>query len=295
MISPAGFRPGPDFLSRGPYRKALPENLPALFLTLCFWALSALPAHAAWETAARAGYESNVDRAVDDGSGDMILAAHAEWVRMPSPGKRLGWTLAVLAEGVAYADYSDLSSLGAALEPGIVYRPGRSVTLLLSPVLSGTAVRDEDQSAVAFGGKTVVEERVSRSLFLGQYYAYTDSRAGEDVYSFAEHAIGIYAAVTAKKGRYGQAGYEFSRGDSFRTRSLSFAPPSPGPGGGSRSNAFSREVFKEEVDSHTASLRLGAGWPSGWFVEGEYSFLYVTGDSGSSEDHRFFAGLGYRN
>src|SRR4030067_1080470 len=103
--------------------------------------------------------------------------------------------------------------------------------------LLAKGVRASNQSAIALGGKLLFRQRLPSDFYLGEYYAYTDSRANADTFSFKEHALGAFLGRNWTRTFYTEIGYEFSRGDSFRSvgASSSFQGGTGGFGGGEHS------------------------------------------------------------
>ncbi len=251
-------------------------------------------AHAGWEAGTVAGFDTNVDRSIDGGRSDGFLSAYVAYARPPSGENRWDFAFASTLEGTAHADISDLDYVAFTASPGFVVVPRAFLTLAISPFLRGKAVRDADQSAWAFGGKVSLEERIRRNLYLGQYYAYTDSRAEVDTFSFSEHSLGAFLGVVATSALHAELGYEFSRGDSFRTVGTSVSP-TPGAGMHRRySSAFGADVVREVVDRHAVFLSAGIDWTPSLYTRAAYTFSVMKGDLGSSSSHSGFAGIGYR-
>src|SRR4030067_3821873 len=103
------------------------------------------------------------------------------------------------------------------LSPGLTFFPYLTWSVNVSPFVQGKAVADSDQSAQAFGAKVSLKQPIGKNVYLGEYYVYTESRANEDVYSYTENALGIYLGVNWTRAFFSEVGYEFSRGDSFRS------------------------------------------------------------------------------
>lgn len=253
-----------------------------------------LPALGGWETGAKIGFDTNVDRAEDGGEGDGFLAAYAAYLRPPSGERRYGFTLSASLEGAAFFDFTDLNYAALTASPGIVYFPRWWMTVSVAPFVRAKGVRDSDQSAVSFGGKIALRERIGRNLFLGQHYRYTDNRADADTFSFTEHAVGISLGGNLWKKIHAEAGYEFARGETFRTVASTAVFPS---GGGMRrmfSDAFDSDVVRDDVDRHTFSVSAEAPLSSSAFVQAGYALSAYDGDLSSFTAHSGYAGAGYR-
>jgi hypothetical protein len=254
-------------------------------------------AAAGWEAGAKAGFDSNLGRSVDNGEGSAVLSGYGSYWKGHGAETRLDWTLGFSVQAAAYPSVSEVDFAGATVSPGLAYivRPGWTVAV--APYLSGKVVRDSQQSAWAFGGRLDLSQRFASGLYLGEYYAYTDSRAKDDVYAFTEDAFGAYLGMRWTPRVFTEAGYEFSRGESFLSVSTT-APVAAGggPGRGTRrySTAFGEDVFKETVDAHAVSLSAGIDWTRSWFSTVNYTYRRWNGDGGSAESSSGFGGIGYR-
>jgi len=268
----------------------------AVFMgSILFWA--ATPACAGWEAGAKAGFDTNLSRSIDDGDGSGYLSAYGSYWKGHAAETRLDWTMGFLIQGAAYPSLSDVDYVAAMLSPGVAYifRPGWSAAL--TPFLQGKEVKDSEQSAWAFGGRVDFSQKFRSGIYLGEYYVYTDSRAKEDVYSYTENNLGLYIGMRWTPRVFTEAGYEFSHGDSFLSTKVATPPAGgsgPGGGGGRYSSTFGAEVFKETVDGHAFSVTAGVDWTPSWFTTVNYTFRTWDGDSGSANDSSGYAGVGYR-
>jgi len=260
-----------------------------------FWAAS--PAYAGWEVGAKAGFNTNLSRSIDDGDGSGYLSAYGSYWKGHAAETRLDWTMGIIVQGAVYPSLSDVNYAAAMLSPGVAYifRPGW--TAALTPFLQGKAVKDSEQSALAFGGRVDFSQKFRNGIYLGEYYVYTDSRAEEDVYSYTEDTLGLYLGMRWTPKVFTEAGYEFSRGDSFFSTKVT-APPSGGNGSGRGrrrySSAFNAAVFKETVDGHALSVSAGIDWTRSWFSTVNYTYRTWDGDSVSADDSSGYVGIGYR-
>src|SRR3990172_3445184 len=222
---------------------------------------------AGWETGAKVGFDTDVSRSISGGKSDSYLQGYAAYGREPDGETRLDWSFSAVGEAAAYASLNDLDYAPITFSPGLVYfyRPGWIITG--APFLRAKGARDSNQSAVAFGGKFLVKQQLPSDFYLGEYYTYADSRANADTFSFTEHALGAFLGRNWTRTFYTELGYEFSRGDSFR--SVGTSPSVQGGTGG--------------ID-----------WKKKVFSAASYTFTDRLGDLGSSSSHSGFLGVGYR-
>jgi hypothetical protein len=255
---------------------------------------------AGWEAGTKLGFDSNVGRSIRGGKSDGYLLAYAGFSRGPSGESRGDWVFSAVAEGAAFASVTDLDSAAITLSPGLVYFPRAGWTITVAPILQAKTVKDTDQSAVAFGGKLELRERLGEKAWLAEHYAYRDSRATSDIFSYKEHAVGALLGVNWTPAVSSEFGYEFSRGDSFLSVGTSTATSggTGGSGGGMRagmfSSAFGSDVVKERVDRHAIGATIGYEWTRSIFSVAGYTLTVLRGDVGSSISNAGFAGVGYR-
>ncbi|MGE5285247.1 MAG: hypothetical protein ACM3OG_09790 [Actinomycetota bacterium] len=257
-------------------------------------------ATAGWEAGTKLGFDSNVDRSIRGGKSDEYLLAYAGFNREPSGESRGDWVFSAVAEGAAFASVTDLDYAAVTLSPGLVYFPRAGWTITVAPILQAKTVKDSDQSAVTFGGKFELRESLGEKAWLAEHYAYRDSRASSDIFSYTEHAVGALLGVNWTPALSSEIGYEFSRGDSFLSVGTSTAT-SGGTGGfgggmmrGTFSSAFGTEVVKERVDHHAVGATIGYQWTRSIFSVAGYTLTVLRGDVGSSTSNAGFAGVGYR-
>jgi hypothetical protein len=272
------------------------KALLALFVVpILFWEAS--PAYGGWEAGVQTGFDTNLSRSIEGGDGSGYLSAYGSYWKGHAAETRLDWTMGVIVQGTVYPSLSDVDYAAVMLSPGIAYifRPGWTGSL--TPFLQGKVVRDSEQSAWAFGGRAGLSQNFRNGFYLGEYYIYTDSRAEEDVYSYSENAFGLYLGMRWTPKVFTEAGYQYSRGDSFLSTNVA-APPAggggPGMGGRRYSSAFGTDVFKEKVDVHAFSISAGIDWTRSWFSTVNYTYRTLDGDSGSADDSSGYAGIGYR-
>jgi len=253
-----------------------------------------------WEAGTKLGFDSNVGRSIRGGKSDAYLLAYAGFGREPSGESRGDWVFSAVAEGAAFASVTDLDYAAITLSPGLVYFPRAGWTITVAPILQAKTVKDSDQSAVAFGGKVELRERLGEKAYMAEHYAYRDSRATSDIFSYKEHAVGALLGVNWTPALSSEIGYEFSRGDSFLSLGTS-ASTSGGTGGfgggmmsGTFSSAFGTDVVKERVDRHAIGATIGYEWTRSIFSVAGYTVTVLRGDAGSSISNAGFAGVGYR-
>ncbi|MFA5807273.1 MAG: hypothetical protein WC978_02760 [bacterium] len=262
--------------------------------------MGVVSAVAGWEAGTKLGFDSNVGRSIRGGKSDAYLLAYAGFSREPSGESRGDWVFSAVAEGAAFASVTDLDYAAITLSPGLVYFPHAGWTITVAPILQAKTVKDSGQSAVAFGGKIELRERLGEKVYLAEHYAYRDSRATSDIFSYKEHAVGALLGVNWTPALSGEIGYEFSRGDSFLSVGAS-ATTSGGTGGfgggmmpGTFSSAFGSDVVKERVDHHAIGATIGYEWTRSIFSVAGYTVTVLRGDVGSSTSNAGFAGVGYR-
>jgi len=252
----------------------------------------------AWEAGTKIGFDTNINRSVDNEEADSYVTGYALYRWEPAQDSRFRWNATVSVEGAAYFDFSDLDCGVASISPGLIYRPGRTWDVGLYGFLEAKGVKDEDQSALTFGGKVNLNRKWGRDLYSGAYYVFADSRAEAETYSFTEHALGAFVGVNWTPWSFGEIGYEFAHGDSFRAVDTE-TDTSSGEGAGRHrarrrySQAFGTDVIRESVDQHTIGADLGFDVTASLFLWASYCFTTATGDLGTSTSHSGFIGIGY--
>ena len=267
----------------------------ACFIIGFLWAIS-LPAHAGWEVGGKAGFDSNVNRAVSGGDSDTYLGGYLQYAREATGETRLDWTFSASLEGNVFFNNNDLSNGSLTLAPGLTFFPYLTWSINVSPFVQGRAVADTEQSAGAFGAKVSLKQPIGKSVYLGEYYVYTDSRANEDVYSYIENTLGIYLGVNWTRAFFSEVGYEYSHGDSFRSIPTTTTTVSGGRGRGKQqqySSTFGNEVIKEKVDRHSFGATAGIELAPFLFTNFSYTYSTLKGDLGTSIDHTGYIGLSY--
>jgi hypothetical protein len=261
-----------------------------------FLLATSLPAHASWEIGGKVGFDSNVNRAISGGDSDSYLGGYLQYARAATGETRLDWTFSSSLEGNAFLKNNDLSNASLTVAPGLTFFPYLTWSINVSPFVQGKAVADSEQSAVAFGAKVSLKQPIAKKVYLGEYYVYTDSRANEDVYSYTENALGIYLGVNWTRAFFSEIGYEFSRGDSFRSIPGTTTTVSSGRGRGKQqkfSSTFGNEVFKEKVDRNSFGATAGIELAPSLYSNFSYTYSTLKGDLGTSIDHAGFISLSY--
>jgi hypothetical protein len=249
---------------------------------------------AGWETGAGIGFDSNIDRSVNNGEGDTYLTAYVSWLWEPSGESRLGWSGAATLEGTSFSRNSDLNYGMIRISPGLTYFPYTVWRVDISPFLEAGVVNDPDQSAAAFGALLNIKQQIRDGFYTGQYYIYRDSRADVETYSFTENRVGVFVGVDWTQTFYSEVGYEFSRGDSFRTIATTSSTSSGRGMHRIYSQTFGTDVIKEKVKQNTIGLSAGIDWNKSLFSQMAYTFSTINGDLGSSTSHAGIVDIGYR-
>lgn len=305
------------------HRNYLNFILSALFTSI--FILASIDAFAGWETGAKAGYDSNIDRAVEGGMSDSYMTGFLSFMREPGEGTDTDWSLKVGLEGARYADSTYLNYGTASLAPAIIFYPGPSWRVDISPFINATRVSDEEQSAVAAGGELSMKQLLGRGFYVGEYFVYTDSRADVDIYSYKEKAAGLYAGRNWTDAFWSEIGYEFSRGDSFRaveevttteviTSQIVASQAGSGGNGGNGgqdgagqgadrqggmgsssrySQAYNEYIINEPVDRQTIGVNMGYQFTSHVFSFVNYAYTTYKGDAGTSKSHTGAIGIGF--
>lgn len=255
------------------------------------------PCPAGWEAGGKAGYDSNVDRSIENSKGDALFTAYLSYMKEAAGDRSVDWTLLGTVEGTAYARYSDLSYVGATVAPGVTFSFGPVWSLNISPFVQGKAVSDSDQSAAAFGARVGLRQQWTDNFYTGEYYQYTDSSANEDIYSYTENAYGGFIGFKWTRRFFTELSYEYSRGDSFQSIGTYSTVQVSGRGRGAPqrySTSFDEQIIKEKVTRNTVGLTAGYDWSKSLFSVLGYSYSSAEGDLGTADVHFISLGLGYR-
>ena len=251
-------------------------------------------AFAGWETGVKTGFDTNVNRSLNEGKNDTYLSGYISFAREATGESRVDWNVAASVEGALFASLADLNYGMVSLAPGVTFFPHPVWSINISPFVQAKAVQDSDQSAIAFGGKLGLKQQIRNNLYTGQYYIYKDSRANADTYSFTENVFGLFLGVNWTRALFTEFGYEFSRGDSYRTISTTSTAVS-GRGMHRRySTTFGSDVIREDVDQHAFGINAGIDWTKSLFSHLSYTYTTIKGDLGISTSHAGFIGIGYR-
>ena len=288
-------------VARGNYMKRIKSlvqlrgaGLACVFLGIMVLLPGYKNAFAGWEAGSEVGFDSNINRSINDGQWDMYVAAYGSLVREPSGESRVGWSGAVTLEGVSFVRNDDLNRAMISISPGVTYFLHALWRVDIAPFFEARLVKDSDQSSLAFGGRAALLEQITRDLYAGQYYIYRDNRADAETYSFTEHVVGAFLGVNWTDSFFTELGYEFSCGDSFRTISTtSKIPPDKGRHR-IHSDTFGTDVIREEVDQHSIGVSAGIDWADSLSTYIGYTFTTTDGDLGSSASHVGSLGVRYR-
>ncbi len=271
----------------------------ALFICLVLFMVS--QGDCAWETGARIGYDSNVDRATNssDAKSDSYLSGYLSYIKAPTGESRLNFAFDATLQATGYQRLSDLSYGQLTVSPALVYFVNPSWTITAAPFVQGRAVQDSDQSAFAYGGKLMMRQYIGRQFYLAEYYRYTDNRAKVDTYSYSENAFGALAGVNWTKNVFTEVSYEYSTGDSFFSLGASSVSVSGSTSGRRRgrnptfSSTFDQTVVRENVDRHSGGILFGVDWTKSFFSTLGYTYTEWRG-SDTAKGHSGALTLGYR-
>jgi hypothetical protein len=271
-------------------------------------------AFSGFEIGAKGGFDSNIDRAVEDGRSDSFMTGFLSFTRLPGEGLDTGWSLNLSLEGTGYSDSGYLNYGMAGIKPAIIFYPHPKWRIDISPFINATKVNDDEQSAVAAGAELNMKQLPGQKFYTGEYFAYTDSRARDNIYSFKEKAFGAYAGVNWTDKFWSEIGYEYSNGDSFRAvGEIETTQTGTGLDGGTNqsgmgqagrgqygnggsirySQAYNEYIINEPVDRQTIGLRTGCQFIRHIYLFINYAYTTYKGDSGTSNSHSGTIGAGY--
>lgn len=280
-------------------------KLTCILLVIMLFAAGGNNAFAGWQTGAGTGYDSNINRSVDNKESDTYLSGYASLNRQPSGESRLGWFGAVTLEGVSFTNNHNLNYAMISGSAGMTCFLHAFWRVDVAPFLEARGVNDSEQSALAFGGKVSMRQQIKRDVYTGQYYLYRDSRADVETYSFTEHVFGVFLGVNWTEAFFTEAYYEFSRGDSFRTDSTISTTSAilsgniHGPGHSEEremtySETFGSDMIREEVDQHAIGVNVCIDWNRSLSSHIGYTFATTDGELGTSTAHAGFLDISYQ-
>jgi len=287
--------------------------LTSLFILLSY------EAFAGAEIGAKAGYDSNIDRAVGGGMSDTFMAGFLSFSKEIGDGSGTDFSINLGLEGARYADSTYLNYGMVSIKPAIIFYPNTKWRIDISPFIQATGVSDEEQSALAVGGEIGMKQLWGRRYYSGEYFVYTDSRADVDIYSYKEKAVGVYAGVNWTDAFWSEMRFEFSRGDSFRavgeiittevvTSQIVTSQAGKGGQGGNGqggtgqygsgnsprySEAYNEYIINEPVDRQTIGVDMGYQFNRHLSLFVNYAYITYNGDAGDSESHAGTVGIGY--
>jgi len=295
--------------------------LSAIFI---FILLSSSPAFSGWETGAKAGYDSNIDRAVKGGISDTFMTGFLSFTREPEEDTGTDWSLNLGIEGARYTDSTYLNYGMASITPSIIFYLHESWRVDISPFAQTMAVKDEEQSSVAFGGEISIKQLWGTRYYTGEYFTYTDSRADVEIFSYKDKAAGVYVGVNWTDAFWSEIGYEFSKGDSFRAveeiitteivagQIFTSQAGNGGQGGNGQggagqggtgqygtgnsprySEAYNEYIISEPVDRQIIGINMGYQFTRHVFSFINYAHVKYKGDAGDSVSHTGVIGIGY--
>lgn len=264
---------------------------------VCFFILAgAALANGGWESSLRLGYDSNIDRSLTDEISDSYVSANLSLSREPTGESRLDWFITTSVGGTLYSKESDLNYGELTVAPGVLYVPHRLVSVTLSPSVQVKGAHDSDRNVVSFGGTITVREQVTKDFYLSQYYLYENNSASADTYSFEQNAVGFTAGITWTTRFFTELMYEYSGSDAYRIVPVeSSTGHGKGDRGGRGKRGHKRTNFSstEPVERHAIGVNLNLTVTKSFFLYGNYSYMAIKGESGSSLAHSGHIGLGY--
>ncbi len=252
---------------------------------------AARPAQASLEVLAKAEFDSNVNRGINQSKGDGIFTVQFDLEKPATGETRLEWVYAASLQAASYVQFDELNYAEFSISPGILYHKHITVTAALYPFIQIRAVRDSAQSAVTVGAQASLSEQVSSVLSLTQYYAYRQAFARDDTYSYGMHSAGLVGALVLTRNLLADLSYEFGYGDSFRCIGPAKGQGEHrGQGSGQRghssfSPAFGQGIIKEKVTRHSLGIGSKLDLGRAWFCVFKYAYTSWRGDSGTSSAH----------
>lgn len=287
-------------------------KLTCILLVIMLFAARGNNAFAGWQAGAETGYNSNINRSVDNKESDTYLSGYASLIRQPSGESRLGWFGAMTLEGVSFTNNHNLNYAMISSSAGMTCFLHAFWRVDAAPFLEAKSVNDSEQSALAFGGRVSMQQQIKKDIYTGQYYLYRDSRADVATYSFTEHVFGVFLGVNWTETFFSEAYYEFSRGNSFRTVSTDSTTsailsvkgnghensdalwPSCEEKKRTYSEAFGSDVIREKVDQQAIGISVGIDWNRSFSSNIGYRIATTDGELGTSTAHAGFLDISCR-
>jgi len=286
------------------------------FISMCV--LLSNSAFAGSEIGVKAGYDTNIDRAVGGGLSDSWITGFLSFTREPGEETTTDWSFNLHLEGTRYTESTCLNYGTASITPAIIFYPNPRWRVDISPFIQATGVRDKEQSTLAAGGEIGIKQLLGQKFYTGEYLIYTDSRADVEIYSYREKTAGVYAGINWTDALWSEIGYDFSRGDSFRAigeyattqadkEDDSANQSGQGQNGSGKagkgqygnsasirySQAYNEYIINEPVDRQTIGVNIGCQLTGHIYTFINYAYIICKGDAGTSKSHTGTIGLGY--
>ena len=88
----------------GSFMGSVSAKSTCILLVIMLFGVGGNSAFAGWQAGASTGYDSNINRSVDNRKSDTYLSGYVSLIRQPSGESRLGWFGAVTLEGVSFTN-----------------------------------------------------------------------------------------------------------------------------------------------------------------------------------------------
>ena len=265
----------------------------SFFVIFCL-ALVRFSAMAYWETGARFGYDSNIDRTLTDEISSSYESAYISFSRSGTNESRLNWFITAAVEGTLYNKTSDLNSGDITIVPGLHYIPHRLISVTIAPFFQAKVVKDTDRNAVSLGGKITLREQLHSDIYLSQYFLYRNYEASLDTYSYEENAVGLTAGFTLTPRFNAEIAYEYSTSDSYQIISVGNRNGNGSGGPGPGPHNVPMLTIKEPVDRHAVGLNLNFTISKSLFSFANFTYMMIKGKSDNSSAYFGNIGVGYR-
>jgi hypothetical protein len=254
---------------------------------------------AGWQAGVRLATDSNVTRTVDGGTADQYLWGSLSFRGGGTGQERLDWAYTAAVEGALYAEVDEFSYAGVSFSPEALYHLSPSWTASAAPFVFVKGANDPDQSALAFGLRLALAQRLSEQFYAGEHYVYTNSRARDAEFSYSEHTVGAFLGASWTPRLWTELGYDFAHGDSFRTVETEGASDTPTHGGmggmgDHRERAFGFDLVRENVDNHFLSATAGWNLSTALTPYIGYTYRVTRGDLGTATSHIGYLGATYQ-